>query len=145
MREIINLVSNYLLGDLSPFSKHTGLISLRFISNLGAVFFLVFGYVLGCRALYHYLEPEWGEVYAFLALCALLLTTSLILFLIGWYQKPKEPPIKEFLTNLESGLKDMPNSEFAKKVLSQLSPKTVAALFAFVAVSSYLMKSKNRP
>jgi hypothetical protein len=144
MSEIIHLVSNFILGELSPFSKPHGFLSLRFIANLGAFFFLVFGYVIGCRALYHYLEPQWGEVYSLLALVTLLFGTSLFLFFIGWLLKPKEPPIKEFVSNVERALSEVPNNEIVKKIMSQVSAKTVASVFAVVVAMSYFMKSNKK-
>lgn len=144
MIEIIHLISNFILGDLSPFTKPHRFLSLRFISNLGAFFFLAFGYAIGCRALYHYLEPQWGEVYSLLALVTLLLGTSFLLFFIGWLLKPKEPPIKEFVSNVERALSEIPNNEIVKKIVSQISAKTVASIFTVVVVMSYLMKSNKK-
>lgn len=142
MSEVIHFISNYLLKDLSPFSKPR-LFSFRLLANLGALFFLVFGYVLGCRALYHFLEPQWGDVFSLLALCALLLASSLMLFLVGWLLKPKEPPFKDIVSKIEGALSEIPNSETIKNMISKMSPKTIASIFAIVLVTSYFARTKK--
>jgi mannose/fructose/N-acetylgalactosamine-specific phosphotransferase system component IID len=143
MREIISLLSTYLVGGLNPFNKPQSLISMRLVANLGAVFLLVFGYVLGSRALYHYLEPQFGEVISLLALCGLLVITSLLLFMIGWCLKPKDPPIKEFIANIEDAISKVPDNEIVKKIMAQVSPKSIAAVCAVVIVTTLLSKSKK--
>ena len=143
MREIISLLSTYLVGGLNPFSKSEGLISMRFIANMGAVFLLVFGYVLGSRALYHYIEPQYGEVISLLVLGGLLVITSLLLFTVGWFLKPKEPPIKEFIANIEDTLSKVSDNEIVKKIMAQVSPKSIAAVCAVIIVTSFLSKSKK--
>lgn len=143
MMEMIHLLSNYILGDLSPFSRSHRFLSLRFIANLGAIFLLVSGYWLGCRALYNYIEPQWGEVYSLSALGIVLLITSLLLFFIGWLLKPKEPALKEFLSNVEESLCDLPNNEHIKRLMSNIPLKTAAAIFAAVILTSYLKKSSK--
>ena len=143
MSQIIHLLASYLVGNLNPISKPQSILSVRFIANLGSFFFLVFGYVMGCRALYHYLLPQWGEVYTFLALGGFLIASSLLLFIIGWILKPKEPPLREFITNVEKALRDVPHNEIVKKITDHVSPKTLAGLFAIVVIASYLTKSKN--
>jgi hypothetical protein len=143
MSQIIHLVASYLVGNLNPLSKPQSILSVRFIANLGSFFFLVFGYVLGCRALYHYLLPQLGEVYTLLGLGGFLVATSLLLFIIGWFLKPKEPPIREFIANVEKALSDLPHNEIVKKITDHVNPKTLVGLFAIVVVTSYLTKSKK--
>lgn len=144
MSELIHLLANFILGDLSPFSKSRNLFSLRFVANLGAFFFLVFGYVLGFRALYHYLEPQVGEVNTLLVLCAVLILTSLILFFISWLLKPKESPVSQIVQNIEKALTEMPSSKTMKTVISSLSTKSIATIFALAVVTSYLAKSGKK-
>jgi hypothetical protein len=142
MSELIHLISNYLLKDLSPFSK-PGLFSFRLLANVGALFFFVFGYVLGCRALYRYLEPQWGDVLSLLALCALLFISSLILFLVSWLLKPKETHLKDYVSKIDDALREIPNNETIKNMISKMSPKTIASIFAIVAVTTYFTRHKK--
>lgn len=144
MKEIIDLLSRFLFADLMPLSKPAGLIYTRFMANLGAFFFLVFGYVLGCRALYHYLEPVWGDVLSLLALGGLLIITSCLLFLAGWLLKPKKPPLTDFIAAMEKIAGGMPSREMVKKIASHISPKTLLAVFIIAAVGSYLSHFKKK-
>jgi hypothetical protein len=143
MNEMIHLLSNFLLGELSPFSKPHRYLSLRFMANMGAFFLLGFGYILGCRALYHYAEPKWGEVYTLLIIGLTLLVTSLLLFFIGWLLKPKEPHLKEVVSNIEKAISEIPNNELIKKVLANIPLKSAAAILAAVIITSYLKKSSK--
>lgn len=139
MKEIIDLLSRFLFTDLMPLSKPAGLVYTRLMANVGAFFFLVFGYVLGCRALYHYLEPMWGDVLSLLALCGLLIITSCLLFLVGWLLKPsKHPPLTDFISTIEKIAGGLPSGEMVKKIISHISPKTLLAVFTIAAVGSYL-------
>jgi hypothetical protein len=144
MKEIIDLLSRFLFADLMPLSKPVGLVYTRLMANLGAFFFLVFGYVLGCRALYHYLEPMWGDVLSLLALCGLLIVTSCLLFLVGWLLKPKKPPVTDFISAMEKIAGGLPSGEIVKKIISHISPKTLLAVFTIAAVGSCLSHFKKK-
>lgn len=145
MREIINLLSPILLANFNPLSKSKGSAPfIRLTANLGAFFLLIFGYILGCRALYYYLEPTWGEVLSLLALCVLLMVTSFLLFLVGWFLKPKNAPVADFMSAIEKIVSEVPSNEIVKKIVSHVSPKTLISIFAIVALGSYFANFKKK-
>lgn len=144
MSNIAYLLSSFLLTDLNAILKPKKLVCTRLLVNLGGFIAILVGYVLGCRVLYNYLVPDLGEVLSLAAVCVLLLITSLLLFIIGWFLKPKEPPIKEFIAKIEKSLSEVPNNETVKKIVSQITPKTVIAFFAIAAVTSYLAGSHKK-
>jgi hypothetical protein len=144
MSELVQFLSNVILGDLSPFSKSRHFLSVRFLANIGAFFFLVFGYVLGCRALYNYFLPQLGEVNTLLVLCAVLVLTSLFLFFVSWLMKPKESAVHEMVRNVEKAITDMPSNISVKNIISRFSTKTIATIFALAVVTSFLTKSGKK-
>lgn len=144
MREIMGLLSRLLFNDLSPLTISKGPILMRLAANLTAFFLLVLGYVLGCRVLYYYLEPYWGEALSLLAICGLLFITSFFLFILAWFLKPKTPPLTNFISGIEKTLNEIPSHEILKKVASMVSPKTVVAVFTLAAMISYFSNFKKK-
>lgn len=143
MKDIMELLSRLLFTDFNPLSMSKGPILIRILVNLTAFFTLVFGYVLGCKVLYQYLIPFWGEPVALLAICGVLLITSLLLFIVAWLLKPKPVSSMNFVSELEKTLEDLPSKEIIKKVASMVSPKAVAAVFVLATVASYFSKFKK--
>lgn len=146
MKGILDLLSpRLILNALSPLAIPKGPTIMRLLSNLAAFFFLVLGYVLGCRVLYHYLKPDWGEEGSLLVICSLLLLTSFILFIVAWALKPKKPQPIDLISEIEKTISEIPTHEIVKKVASMVSPKAVMAVFTFVAMASYFsnLKKKN--
>lgn len=144
MREIMELLSRLIFHDLSPLATPKGPTILRLAANLAGFFFLVFGYVLGCRVLYHYLKPYWGEEASLLAVCSLLLLTSFILFILAWLLKPKKPQPINLISEIEKTISEIPSHEIIKKVASMASPKVVVAIFTVVAMVSYFSNLKKK-
>lgn len=137
MIDIMELLSRVIFHDLSPSPAPKGLTFMRLAANLAAFFSLVFGYVLGCRVFYHYLKPIWGEEMSLLAICVLLLITSLVLFSVSWLLKPKKPQPTNLVSAVEKTISEIPTHEIIKKVASMVSPKAIMAVFTIAAVASY--------
>lgn len=143
MKDIMELLSRLLFTDFNPISMLKGPVLIRILLNLAAFFTLIFGYVLGCKVLYHYLIPYWGEPVALLVICGVLLVTSFLLFIVAWFLKPKPVPAMNFVSELEKTLGDLPTKEIIKKVASMVSPKTVATVFVLATAASYFSKFKK--
>jgi hypothetical protein len=137
MINVMELLSRVIFNDLSSSPAPKGSTFMRLAANMAALFSLVFGYVLGCRVLYHYFKPIWGEEMSLLAICALLLMTSLILFSVAWFLKPKKPQPTNLVSAVEKTISEIPMDEIVKKVASMVSPKAVMAVFTVAAVASY--------
>jgi hypothetical protein len=137
MINIMELLSRIIFHDLSPSPAPKGPTFIRLAANMAAFFSVVFGYVLGCRVLYHYLKPIWGEEMSLLAICALLFTTSVVLFGIAWLVKPKKPQPTNLVSAVEKTISEIPTHEIIEKVASLVSPKAVMAVFTVAAIASY--------
>ena len=145
MKEIMELLSpRLILNTLSPFAIPKGPTIMRLAANLTAFFLLVFGYVLGCRVLYHYLRPDWGEEMSLLVICGVLFLTSFILFVVSWLLKPKKPLAMNLISAVEKTISEIPSQEILKKVASMVSPKTVIGVFAIAAMASYFSNFKKK-
>lgn len=140
----MGLLSNLLFKDLNPWVIPKGPIFVRLMANLAAFISLVSGYVLGCKLLYFYLEPFWGETLSLLAICGLLFLTSFFLFVIAWLLRPKASPSANFIAEMEKTLSEIPSHEILKKVSSLVSPKTVMTVFTLAAMTSYFFNSKKK-
>lgn len=137
MINIMALLSRIIFHDLSPSPAPKGPTLMRLAANMAAFFSLVFGYVLGCRVLYHYLKPIWGEEMSLLAISGLLLMTSLVLFGVAWLLKPKKTQATNLVSAVEKTISEIPVHEIIKKAASLVSPKAVMAVFTVAAVASY--------
>lgn len=144
MKDIMELLSRILFHDLSSSPAPRGATFLRLAANLTAFFLLVFGYVLGCRILYHHFKPFWGEEMSLLAICALLLVTSLTLFSVAWVLKPKKPQSTNLVSAIEKTISEIPSHELLKKAASLISPKAVMAVFTVAAIASYFSDSNRK-
>lgn len=144
MKDIMELLSRLIFNDFGSLAAPKGPTILRLVANLTAFFLLVFGYVLGCKVLYHYLKPDWGEEVSLLAICGLLLLTSFILFTVAWLLKPKKPQPTNLISELEKTISEIPSQEIIKKVASMISPKAVMAVFTVVAAASYFSNFKKK-
>lgn len=137
MKDILELLSCFIFHDSSLLSTPKGPTFLRLGANLTAFFLLAFGYVLGCRVLYHYIKPLWGEELSLLAICGVLLATSIILFIVAWLLKPKKPQPINLISEVEKTISEISSHEILKKVASMVSPKAVIAVFTVAAMASY--------
>jgi hypothetical protein len=137
MINIMELLSRIIFHDLSPSPAPKAPTFLRLAANVAAFFSLVFGYVLGCRILYYYLKPTWGEEMSLLTICALLLMTSVVLFGVAWFLKPKKSQSTNLVSAVEKTISEIPTHEIINKVASLVSPKAVMAVFTVAAVASY--------
>ncbi len=141
MKNLLELLSHFLLKDLAPVPQQQGSGSVRLIANLVAFCALIYGYVLGCRLLYYYVEPYWGEEGASAVLCLFLMATSILLFTVGWALKPKPSPSKNMLTALEKTFNDLPDLEILKKIASM--PKVAIPIFNLIVVA-FLASHKKK-
>lgn len=137
MINTLELLSRVIFHDLSPTPAPKAPLFMRLAANMAAFFSLVFGYVLGCRILYHYLKPNWGEEMSLLAICALLLMSSVVLFGVAWLLKPKKTQSTNLVSVVEKTISEIPTHEILEKVASLVSPKAVMAVFTIAAVASY--------
>jgi len=143
MKDVMELLSRLIFQNYSPLTQSKGPFLLRLGANLTAFFLLVFGYVLGCRVLYDYIRPLWGEELSLLAICGVLVLTSFILFMIAWFLKPKKPQPAAFISEIEKTIRELPSHEIVKKVASLISPKAVMAVFTVAAMVSYFSNFKK--
>jgi hypothetical protein len=143
MREIMELLSRFLFTGFSSLETLKRVVFIRLMANLTAFFLLVFGYVLGCRALYHYLNSYGGEMFALLVMGALLFITSLLLFIMAWLLKPKPLPSTNLISIFERILKETPSHEAIKKIGSVIPLKTLIPIFTIAAIYSYFTSHKK--
>lgn len=143
MKDILELLSRFIFHDSSLLSTSKGPTFLRLAANLTAFFLLVFVYVLGCKVLYHYIKPLWGEDMSLLAICGLLLATSLILFIFAWALKPKKPQPANLIAEVEKTIDEISSHEIVKKVGSLITPKAVMAAFTVAFITSYFTNFKK--
>ncbi len=145
MKGLINLlsspiISGFLLTIFNPFVERPPHRYGRCIIHSGALLLLIGGYILGCFALYYYLQPYWGEACALFAVCGFLLTTSLLLVAIGWLLKPKKQPPTDFMALLEKTAHHLSNDKVYSKLLPTLAPVT---LLVVAAVAAYFISKKH--
>lgn len=94
---------------------------------------LLGAYAFGCIGLYFYLLPEWGKAFSLLAIGAILLLTSGILFGIGWFLKPKSTPLAKVESLMEKGVGALGRSPFP-----------ILAIIGGIATLSYLASAKSK-
>jgi hypothetical protein len=143
MREIIELLSRFLFTGLNSLETLKGLVFIRLMANLTAFFLMVFGYVLGCKALYYYLNSYGGEIFSLRVMGALLFTTSLLLFIMVWLLKPKPLPSTNLISIFERILKETTSHEAIKKISSVVPFKTFIPIFTIAAIYSYFISHKK--
>lgn len=143
MKDVMELLSRLMFQNYSPLNQSKGPILLRLGANLTAFFLLVFGYVLGCKVLYDYISPSWGEELSLLAISGVLILTSSILFMVAWFLKPKKPQPIALISEIEKTIREIPNHEIIRKVASMISPKAVMAVFTVAVMVSYFSNFKK--
>lgn len=136
MKSILELLSRLFLKDMGGSVPGKGSLSMRIITNVMAVFSLTFAYVLGCRAFYHYLEPEWGEMGSLSILGGLLASTSILLWIVSWMLKPKDSTSAKVMTALEKAVEGIPLQSIIKKVTE--IPKGSLTLLGVAFLAYYL-------
>lgn len=141
MKNLLELLSHFLLKDLGPTPQPQGAAPVRLIANLVGFCSLIYGYVLGCRVLYHYFETHWGEEGALVVLCLFLTATSILLFTVGWILKPRPSPSKNMFTALEKTVNELPDLEILKKIGRM--PQVALTLFTLVVVA-YMASHKKK-
>jgi len=113
----------------------------RLLVNLAAFLLLVCAYILGCKVVYSYLAHWWGETISLLALCILFFATSLILYGIGRFLKPKKSASSAGMPNFAKVINNISSHpEMVKKVCSAISAKMLVGVFAAAVMVSYLIK-----
>lgn len=143
MKEIMMLLSRFLFTCLNSLEIPKGVIFIRSMAHLTAFFLLVLGYALGCRALYHHLKPQSGEIVSLLVIGSVLLVTSLFLFAIAWLLKPKPSPSTNLISIGEKILREASSEKVIKKIESLVSLKSLISVFAIAAIYSYFTSFKK--
>lgn len=95
--------------------------------------FMPIAYILGCAALYSYVQPLWGTTMAWLVLAGVISLSSLLCFVVGWFLKPKDNALTKANTVMEGALGQISNARLP-----------LAALMAVGAVAAYFVFSKNK-
>jgi hypothetical protein len=136
MKNILELLSRFFLRDMGDSIPGKSSLSMRIITNVMAVFSLIFAYVLGCRAFYHYLEPEWGEMGSLSILGGFLASTSILLWIVSWMLKPKDSTSTKVITAIEKAVEGIPLQGMVKKVTDM--PKDSLMLLGVAFLAYYL-------
>lgn len=114
---------------------------LRLVANILGVFSLIFGGVLGGRALYLYLEPTWGEVGASSLLGGGLMSISILLWLTLWLFKPKDSTGTKVIKAVGKAFESSPVQEMTKKITHM--PKEGLAILGVALFAYYLSSHKK--
>lgn len=150
MTDIIGLVSRLIVNDFNPLAFKKGPALMMVLINFSAFIILGVGYVIGCKVLYRYLIPYYGETLAMLAICGVLVVTSLVLFISAWLLKPKPVSAMNYISEIENTVRslsgkvsDLSGKDIMKKAASFATPKAVATVFAIAILASYFSHSKK--
>ncbi|MBX9805248.1 MAG: hypothetical protein K2Y18_05800 [Alphaproteobacteria bacterium] len=150
MTDIIGLVSRLIVNDFNPLAFKKGPALMMVLINLSAVIVLGVGYVIGCKVLYHHFLPNYGETMALLAICGVLVVTSMLLFIAAWFLKPKPASAMNFISEIENTVRDLSGKvsdisgkDIMKKAASLATPKAVVTVFALAILASYFSHSRK--
>ena len=130
MKALISLLMPLLGGVLSQKPAQW---SKRCMAYFFGAILLPVAYVLGCVSLYYYLLPLLGVAFSLLAVGGLVLATSLVFFIAGWFFKPKKTALSKANAVMETALSQITTSRLP-----------LAALLAVGAIALYFSTSKNK-